>query len=70
MFNFMALLGWSPEGETRNFQQKKKLIKEFSETRLSKSPSMFDKDKLTWVNNRYIKEKIIRRCCCIMFDHF
>lgn len=56
MFNFMALLGWSPEGEQEIFT-KEELIKEFSEKRLSKSPSMFDKDKLTWVNNRYIKER-------------
>ena len=56
MFNFMALLGWSPEGEKEIFT-KEELIKEFSENRLSKSPSMFDKDKLTWVNNRYIKDR-------------
>ncbi len=56
MFNFMALLGWSPEGEQEIFDHEG-LIKEFSETRLSKSPSMFDKDKLKWVNNRYIKER-------------
>ena len=56
MFNFMALLGWSPEGEQEIFT-KEELIKVFDEHRLSKSPSMFDKDKLTWVNNRYIKEK-------------
>ena len=56
MFNFMALLGWSPEGEQEIFDHDG-LIKEFSEKRLSKSPSMFDKDKLKWVNNRYIKER-------------
>ena len=55
MFNFMALLGWSPEGEQEMFA-KEELIKVFDERRLSKSPSMFDKNKLTWVNNRYIKE--------------
>ncbi len=54
MFNFMALLGWSPAGEEEIFT-KEELIKEFSEERLSKSPSMFDKNKLAWVNNRYIK---------------
>lgn len=59
MFNFMALLGWSPEGEQEIFT-KEQLIEEFSETRLSKSPSMFDKDKLTWVNNRYIKERSLQ----------
>ncbi|MFV0394973.1 MAG: glutamate--tRNA ligase [Coprobacillaceae bacterium] len=55
MFNFMALLGWSPEGEQEIFT-KEELISVFDEKRLSKSPSMFDKNKLTWVNNRYIKE--------------
>ncbi len=56
MFNFMALLGWSPEGEQEIFT-KEELIAAFDETRLSKSPSMFDKEKLIWVNNRYIKER-------------
>lgn len=56
MFNFMALLGWSPEGEQEIFTHDE-LIKVFDEHRLSKSPSMFDKSKLIWVNNRYIKER-------------
>lgn len=54
MVNFLALLGWSPNGEEEIFTMDE-LIKEFDENRLSKSPSMFDKSKLTWVNNRYIK---------------
>lgn len=32
-------------------------LKNLVKKRLSKSPSMFDKDKLKWVNNRYIKER-------------
>ena len=56
MFNFMALLGWSPEGEQEIFTHQE-LIEAFDEHRLSKSPSMFDKQKLIWVNNRYIKER-------------
>jgi nondiscriminating glutamyl-tRNA synthetase len=55
MFNFMSLLGWSPEGEKEIFT-KEELINEFTETRLSKSPSMFDKVKLAWINNCYMKE--------------
>lgn len=54
MFNFFALLGWSPEGEEEIFS-KEEFIKIFDEKRLSKSPSMFDKQKLTWMNNQYIK---------------
>ena len=55
MVNFLALLGWSPRGEEEIFTMEE-LIKEFDDSRLSKSPSMFDKTKLTWVNNRYIKD--------------
>ncbi|RLQ84769.1 glutamate--tRNA ligase [Planomicrobium sp. Y74] len=55
LFNFFALLGWSPEGEEEIFS-KEELIKIFDANRLSKSPSMFDKQKLTWMNNQYIKQ--------------
>lgn len=56
MFNFMALLGWSPKGEKELFTHEE-LIAEFSEDRLSKAPSMFDVTKLTWMNHQYLKEK-------------
>ncbi len=64
MFNFMALLGWSPEGEEEIFTHEK-LIEIFDEKRLSKSPSMFDKNKLVWVNNRYIKERSLEEVVSI-----
>lgn len=55
MFNFLSLLGWSPEVEEEIFSREK-LIEIFDENRLSKSPSMFDKNKLKWINNRYMKD--------------
>lgn len=55
MFNFFALLGWSPGGEEEIFSHDE-LVKLFDESRLSKSPSMFDKQKLKWMNNQYIKQ--------------
>ncbi len=54
MVNFMALLGWSPVVEEEIFTHDE-LIEIFDENRLSKSPSMFDKDKLMWMNNKYIQ---------------
>lgn len=54
MFNFMALLGWSPKGEQELFSHDE-LVAEFDETRLSKAPSMFDVTKLTWMNHQYLK---------------
>ena len=70
MFNFFALLGWSPEGEDEIFT-KEEFIKNFDVTRLSKSPSMFDKQKLTWMNNQYIKqlplEKVVELTHCRIY---
>ena len=54
MFNFITLLGWSPGGE-EEILSKDEIIAAFDETRLSKAPSMFDKDKLTYINSRHIK---------------
>lgn len=55
MFNFIALLGWSPVGEEEIFSQED-LIKLFDEQRLSKSPAAFDAKKLEWINNQYMKQ--------------
>lgn len=54
MFNFIALLGWSPEGEEEIYS-KKELSEIFDEKRLSKSSAKFDVNKLSWINNQYIK---------------
>lgn len=54
MFNFIALLGWSPVGEDEIFSQKE-LIEMFDANRLSKSPAAFDAKKLEWINNHYMK---------------
>ena len=56
LFNFIALLGWTPEGEEEIFS-KQEFIELFDENRLSRSPAFFDKQKLTWINNQYMKEK-------------
>lgn len=56
LFNFITLLGWSPEGDKKSFS-KEEFIKIFDEKRLSKSPAMFDRQKLAWVNNQYMKTK-------------
>ena len=55
IFNFIALLGWSPEGEEEIFS-KEEFCKIFDERRLSTSPAFFDNQKLTWINNQYIKK--------------
>ncbi len=55
MFNFIALLGWSPQGN-KEILSKEAIIKQFDPKRLAKAPAMFDKEKLAYINSRYIKK--------------
>ena len=68
MFNFITLLGWSPEGEEEIFS-KEQLIERFNPARLSKSPSMFDKQKLAYINNRYMKEAPLEKVVEVTLPH-
>lgn len=56
--NYIALLGWCPKSNQEMFSLEQ-LIKEFSIEGISKSPSVFDYDKLNWFNGEYIKAKSI-----------
>lgn len=53
--NFLALMGWAPEGEQELFTTEE-LIKNFSMDRVAKNPAVFDIDKLNWINFNYMKK--------------
>jgi glutamyl-tRNA synthetase len=53
LFNFLALLGWSPGGD-REILSRDEMEKEFSLERIGPSPSVFDPEKLLWMNAQYI----------------
>lgn len=55
IINYIALLGWSPKENTEKLTLKE-IQEKFSIEGLSKSPSIFDPAKLTWLNGEYIKE--------------
>ena len=56
LFNFLALLGWSPgEGEEREIFSREELIELFDLFRVSTSPATFSYDKLNWMNGVYIR---------------
>ncbi|MCR5199946.1 MAG: glutamate--tRNA ligase [Saccharofermentans sp.] len=57
IINYIALLGWCPAGEYENREifSMEELIKAFDINGISKSPSVFDYDKLEWMNGEYIK---------------
>jgi len=52
--NFLALLGWSPEGDNELLSMEQ-LRQQFSLTRVSKSPAVFDIAKLRWLNAQYLR---------------
>ncbi|MFD0716789.1 glutamate--tRNA ligase [Paenibacillus sp. GCM10027626] len=68
MFNFITLLGWSPEGEQELFTRDE-LIAVFDAARLSKSPAVFDTNKLAWMNNEYMKKLEQPRLLALCLPH-
>ncbi len=54
--NYVALLGWSP-GDEREFFTLSELEKAFDIKGISKSPAVFDIEKLKWMNGEYIRKK-------------
>jgi len=52
--NYIALLGWSPK-DNRELFTLRELTEVFSVSGISKSPAIFDYDKLLWMNGEYIK---------------
>lgn len=54
IINYIALLGWCPK-DNREIFSMDELIKAFSIDGISKSPAIFDYDKLEWFNGEYIK---------------
>jgi nondiscriminating glutamyl-tRNA synthetase len=68
LLNFIALLGWSPQGEEELFLRDE-LIEIFDADRLSKSPAIFDPKKLAWMNNQYIKKAEFETVVNITLPH-
>ncbi len=52
--NYVALLGWSP-AENREIFSLPELVEAFDYRHISKSPAVFDIQKLRWMNGEYIK---------------
>lgn len=52
--NYVALLGWSPDSNQEIFSLED-LVREFDYHRINKSPSVFDMNKLKWMNGEYLK---------------
>ena len=54
--NYLALLGWGAAGSEETFYSTEQLQELFTLERVSKSPAVFDEQKLRWINGRYVRE--------------
>ncbi len=54
VFNYLAILGWSPDGETTIFTRDE-AIRAFDLQDVSRNPAAFDPAKLDWMNGEYIR---------------
>jgi len=55
LFNFLALLGWSP-GEDKEVMSRQEMIDLFALDRVKSNPAQFDAKKLEWMNGEYIRQ--------------
>lgn len=54
LFNFLALLGWRPQGE-QEILTRKDVVNAFSLPEVQTSPAIFDIEKLNWMNGQYLR---------------
>jgi glutamyl-tRNA synthetase len=54
LLNFLALLGWAPDGET-TIMSREELVERFTLERVGASPAVFDYAKLDWMNGVYLR---------------
>jgi glutamyl-tRNA synthetase len=52
--NFLALLGWAPDGET-TIMSRDEIVERFTLERVGRSPATFDYAKLDWMNGLYLR---------------
>jgi glutamyl-tRNA synthetase len=54
LMNFLALLGWAPDGET-TVMARDELVERFTLERVGAGPAVFDYAKLDWLNGVYLR---------------
>ncbi len=54
LMNFLALLGWAPDGET-TIMSSEELVERFTLERVGRAPATFDYAKLDWMNGVYLR---------------
>ncbi|MBI2556281.1 MAG: glutamate--tRNA ligase, partial [Planctomycetes bacterium] len=60
LLNYMMLLGWSPKDKKEKFKVGD-IVDTFEISSMSKSASVFDQQKLDWLNGQYLREADLER---------
>ncbi len=55
MLNALVLLGWGPRGDESNVLVPEEMVEKFNLDRVSRSPSIFDPERLDWLSGRHIQ---------------
>ncbi len=69
IINYIALLGWCPKDNQEIFTLDE-LCKAFDISGISKSPSVFDYDKLDWFNAEYIRKMSVEEFAQVADEYF
>ena len=69
VFNFLALLGWSPKDENEIFSPAA-LIEKFSIDSVNRAPGKFDIDKCGWVNQQHVAKLSVENLSTFVFMSF
>lgn len=54
LVNFLSLLGWNP-GDDRELMTLQEIVESFTAKKISSKPSVFDEQKLEWMNGQYME---------------
>ena len=69
LLNYLALLGWSPEGEDEVFSLPE-LVRQFTLERVGKTAAVYDVKKLTWMNGHYLNERDLDEVIQMVIPYF
>ncbi|NOX37347.1 MAG: glutamate--tRNA ligase [Calditrichaeota bacterium] len=67
LFNYLALLGWSP-GDDREILSRDEILQRFSLEGISRNNAVFDEKKLIWMNGQYISQTSTERLWALVME--
>jgi nondiscriminating glutamyl-tRNA synthetase len=57
LFNYLALLGWSPPAGSGELMSREEIVAPFDIRDVGRSAAVFDDEKLAWLNGAYLRRK-------------